>query len=417
MRERFLSLHRNNTGSVNYLGIPGVFMKARKITGKVFLLGFLDWDARLFDSLIPLPDGTSYNAYLIEGSEKTVLIDTVETEFKDVLLDQLKGVKKLDYLVSLHAEQDHAGAIPSVLAKYPEAKLITSVKAKDMLIDLLLISKDKIITVDDGETLSLGDKTLEFIYTPWVHWPETMCAYLREDKILFSCDFFGSHIATTDVYVTDEGRVYEAAKRYFAEIMMPFNKIIIKNIDKVLAKDLSIIAPSHGPLYPKPSFIIDAYKDWLGSPAHNKVVLPYISMHGSTKKMVDYLVSSLVQKGITVELFNLAVTDIGKLAIALVDAGTIVIGTPTVLSGPHPNVVYGAYLANALRPKAKFISIIGSYGWGGKTVEILAGMIPNLKVEVLTPVLTKGYPLENDFKALEVLSEEIEKKHIEQGFK
>ncbi|MDA3851806.1 MAG: hypothetical protein PF447_11100 [Spirochaetaceae bacterium] len=244
-----------------------------------------------------------------------------------------------------------------------------------------------------------------------------MSAYLKEDKILFSCDFFGSHIATTDVYVTDEGRVYEAAKRYFAEIMMPFNKVIIKNIDKVLLKDISIIAPSHGPLYPNPSFIIDAYKDWLESPAHNKVVLPYISMHGSTKKMVDYLASSLVQKGITVELFNLAVTDIGKLAIALVDAGTIVIGTPTVLSGPHPNVVYGAYLANALRPKAKFISIIGSYGWGGKTVDILAGMIPNLNIEVLTPVLTKGFPLEKDFKALEVLSEEIEKKHKEQGFK
>lgn len=391
-------------------------MNARKITNKVFLMGFVDWDARLFDSLIPLPDGTSYNAYLIEGSEKTVLIDTVEPEFSDVLLDQLSAVKKLDYIVSLHAEQDHSGSIPSILAKYPEAKVITSIRAKDMLIDLLSIPENKIITVADGETLSLGDKNLEFIYTPWVHWPETMCAYLKEDKILFSCDFFGSHIATTDIYVSDEGRVYEAAKRYFAEIMMPFKKIIVKDIDKVLSKEISVIAPSHGPLYPRPSFIIDAYKDWLESPAHNKVVLPYISMHGSTKKMVDYLVSSLAQKGVTVEIFNLAVTDIGKLAIALVDAGTIVIGTPTLLSGPHPNVIYGAYLANVLRPKAKFISIIGSFGWGGKTVEILAGMISNLKVEVLNPVLTKGYPLESDFKALEVLAKEIEMKHKEQGF-
>ncbi|MCD6181538.1 MAG: FprA family A-type flavoprotein [Candidatus Cloacimonetes bacterium] len=391
-------------------------MNARKITNKVFLMGFVDWDARLFDSLIPLPDGTSYNAYLIEGSEKTVLIDTVEPEFGDVLLDQLSAVKKLDYIVSLHAEQDHSGSIPSILAKYPEAKVITSIRAKDMLIDLLSIPENKIITVADGETLSLGDKNLEFIYTPWVHWPETMCAYLKEDKILFSCDFFGSHIATTDIYVSDEGRVYEAAKRYFAEIMMPFKKIIVKDIDKVLSKEISVIAPSHGPLYPRPSFIIDAYKDWLESPAHNKVVLPYISMHGSTKKMVDYLVSSLAQKGVTVEIFNLAVTDIGKLAIALVDAGTIVIGTPTLLSGPHPNVIYGAYLANVLRPKAKFISIIGSFGWGGKTVEILSGMISNLKVEVLNPVLTKGYPLESDFKALEVLAKEIEMKHKEQGF-
>jgi len=392
-------------------------MKKRKIADRISLAGFVDWDARLFDSLIPLPDGTSYNAYLVEGSEKTALIDTVEPEFSSELLAQLEDVSRLDYLVSLHAEQDHSGSIPAVLARYPGAKLVTSVKAKDMLTDLLSIQEESIITVADGETLSLGDKTLEFIYTPWVHWPETMSAYLREDKILFSCDFFGSHIATSDLYVSDEGRVYEAAKRYFAEIMMPFNQIIRKNMDKIGPYEISIIAPSHGPLYPRPSFIIDAYKDWVAGPAKNTVVLPYISMHGSTKSMVDFLVSSLVEKGIKVEQFNLAVTDIGKLAIALVDAGTIVIGTPTVLAGPHPNAVYGAYLANALRPKAKFVSIIGSYGWGGKTVEILAGMISNLKAEIIEPVLSKGFPSESDYKALEKLAVEIEKKHKEQGFK
>jgi len=392
-------------------------MKKRKIADRISLAGFVDWDARLFDSLIPLPDGTSYNAYLVEGSEKTALIDTVEPEFSSELLAQLEDVSRLDYLVSLHAEQDHSGSIPAVLARYPGAKLVTSVKAKDMLTDLLSIQEESIITVADGETLSLGDKTLEFIYTPWVHWPETMSAYLREDKILFSCDFFGSHIATSDLYVSDEGRVYEAAKRYFAEIMMPFNQIIRKNMDKIGPYEISIIAPSHGPLYPRPSFIIDAYKDWVAGPAKNTVVFPYISMHGSTKSMVDFLVSSLVEKGIKVEQFNLAVTDIGKLAIALVDAGTIVIGTPTVLAGPHPNAVYGAYLANALRPKAKFVSIIGSYGWGGKTVEILAGMISNLKAEIIEPVLSKGFPSESDYKALEKLAVEIEKKHKEQGFK
>ena len=392
-------------------------MRSRKINDKVSWMGFVDWDTRLFDNLIPLPDGTSYNAFLIEGSEKTVLIDTVESNVTDELLLQLENVSKIDYVVSLHAEQDHSGSIPDILARYPGAKLITSVKAKDILIDLLSLSKESIITVNDGETLSLGDKTLEFIYTPWVHWPETMVAYLREDKILFSCDFFGSHIATTDLFVTDEARVYEAAKRYYAEIMMPFKKVIKKNMEKIASYDISIIAPSHGPLYPRPSLIIDAYNDWIEGPVHNTVVLPYISMHGSTKKMVDFLVSSLAEKGVKVEQFNLAVTDIGKLAIALVDAGTIVIGTPTVLTGPHPNVVYGAYLANALRPKARFLSIIGSYGWGGKTVEILAGMIPNLNVEVIDPVLIKGTPTEADYNALEKLAVTIAAKHKEQGLK
>ncbi len=391
-------------------------MKPRKIKDRIYWMGYVDWDTRLFDNLIPLPDGTSYNAYLIEGSEKTVLIDTVESQFAGELLAQLDNVPKLDYVISLHAEQDHSGSIPQVLFRYPEAKLITSPKAKGMLMDLLRIPEETFIIVSDGETLSLGDKTLEFLHTPWVHWPETMTAYLKEDKILFSCDFFGSHIATTDLYVTDEARVYEAAKRYYAEIMMPFRNMIRKNLEKITSYDIDVIAPSHGSIYPRPSFIIDAHKDWIDGPSKNLVVLPYITMHNSTKKMVDYFVESLVENGVSVEQFNLAVTDIGKLAIALVDAGTIVIGTPTVLAGPHPNVVYGAYLANALRPKAKFLSIIGSYGWGGKTVEILAGMIPNLKVEVIEPVLAKGLPSEDNLKALENLAKTIADKHKEQGF-
>jgi len=269
--------------------------------------------------------------------------------------------------------------------------------------------------VKDGETLSLGDKTLEFIHTPWVHWPETMVAYLREDKILFSCDFFGSHIATTDLYVTDEARSYEAAKRYYAEVMMPFRKVIKKNLAKLAAYDIKTIAPSHGPMVPRPAFIIDAHKEWVDDLPKNKVVLPYVSMHSSTKKMVDYLVSALVDRGVTVEPFDLTVTDIGKLAIALVDAGTIVVGTPTVLAGPHPHAAYAAILANALRPKARFLSIIGSYGWGGKTVETLAGLVPNLKVEILDPVLVKGLPGKDGYTALENLAETIAVKHKENG--
>jgi flavorubredoxin len=148
----------------------------------------------------------------------------------------------------------------------------------------------------------------------------------------------------------------------------------------------------------------------------NIVVLPYISMHGSTQKMVDHLVGALVDKGVTVKQFDLAATDIGKLAMALVDAATMVVGTPTVLVGPHPNIAHAAILANALRPKVQFISIIGSYGWGSKAVEQLTGMVPNLKAEVLTPVLSKGFPRQEDFKALDNLASTIAEKHKEHGF-
>jgi flavorubredoxin len=391
-------------------------MKARQIRPNIYSVGAIDWDRRLFDALIPLPDGTSYNSYLVQGSQKIALIDTVDPSMTEVLMSYLESFPTINYVIANHAEQDHSGSLPRVLAKYPDAKVVTTPKCKDMLAALLLIPEDKFITVNDGETLSLGDKTVEFIYAPWVHWPETMLTYVREDRILFPCDLFGSHLATTDMYVSNEGQVYEAAKRYYAEIMMPFHTIIEKHLEKLSGYKIDVIAPSHGPMYDRPSFILEAYRSWVSDPLKNTVVLPYISMHGSTQEMVRYFVGALADRGVTVKQFNLAATDIGKLAMALVDAATMVIGTPTVLVGPHPNVAHAAFLANALRPRLQFISIIGSYGWGSKAVEQLTGIIPNLKAEVLAPVISKGFPREEDFKALDNLASTIAEKHKEHGF-
>jgi len=388
-------------------------MKTRKLKANIYWVGAVDWDRRLFDELIPLPDGTSYNAYLIKGSEKTALIDTVDPTMANELINNLShlDIKNIDYIIANHAEQDHSGTLPQILKLYPNAKVVATPKCKSLLMNLLLIPESKIMTVEDRETLSLGDKTLEFIHAPWVHWPETMLTYLREDKMLFTCDLFGSHFATSNLYVTDEATIYEAAKRYYAEIMMPFRTVIQKNLEKTKDLQIDIIAPSHGPVYDKPELILEAYRDWVYSPPKNIVVLPYISMHGSTKKMIDHFVGALVERGITVKQFNLAKTDIGKLAMALVDAATIVIGSPTVLVGPHPNVVYTVYLANALRPKLKFASIIGSYGWGGRMVERITEMLSNLKVELLNPVVAKGFPKEEDFRKLDRLADEILDKH------
>jgi len=394
-------------------------MAVREIKHHIYSVGAIDWDRRLFDALIPLPDGTSYNSYLIKGSQKTALIDTVDPTMEDVLISHLNqlGVESVDYIVAHHAEQDHSGALPQVLEKYPQAKVLATARCKEMLIDLFMIPEGRFITVKDKETLSLGDRTLEFIHTPWVHWPETMVTYLREEKILFSCDFLGSHLATTDLFVADEGQVYEAAKRYYAEIMMPFRTTIEKNLKKIEEYAIDIVAPSHGPMYNRPEFILKAYHSWVFDEPKNIVVLPYISMHGSTSKMVGYFVEALTKRGVTVKQFDLTVTDLGKLAMTLVDAATVVLGTPTVLAGPHPNVVYATFLANALRPKLRFASIIGSYGWGGKAVEQLAAMVPNLKVELLDPVLSKGFPKEADFRALDRLAETIAQKHKEHGFR
>ena len=392
-------------------------VKAREIRPGIYWVGAIDWDRRLFDELIPLPDGTSYNSYLIQGSEKTALIDTVDPPMEHVLISRLDdlAVEQIDYLVANHAEQDHSGSIPTVLAKYPMAKVICTQKCKGLLMDLLHIPEGRITTVDDKESLSLGDRTLEFIHAAWVHWPETMLTYLREERILFPCDLFGSHLATSDLYVTDEGRVFEAAKRYYAEIMMPFRTNIEKHLERLKGYSIELIAPSHGPAHNRPEFIINAYRKWVLDPPENIVVLPYISMHGSTRRMVEHFVEALTNRAVTVKQFDLATVDVGKLAMALVDAATLVVGVPTVLVGPHPMVAYAVFLANALRPKTRFASIIGSYGWGSQAKEQIINMIPNLKVELLEPVIVKGLPTEDDFRALDALASNIAQKHKSLG--
>jgi flavorubredoxin len=193
--------------------------------------------------------------------------------------------------------------------------------------------------------------------------------------------------------------------------MMPFRTNIEKNLEKLKKYEIKLICPSHGPIHNKPEFIMNAYHSWVFDPPENIVVLPYVSMHGSTEAMVNYFTESLTQKGVIVKQFKLSNTDIGKLAIALVDAATIVIATPTIHVGPHPLAAYAAILANALRPKAKYASIIGSYGWGTKAKEQIISMIPNLKVELLEPVIIKGFPKEEDYKNLDVLAASIAEKH------
>jgi flavorubredoxin len=389
-------------------------MTHKEIKSGIWSVGAIDWDRMLFDELIPLPDGTSYNSYLIMGDGKNALIDTVDPTKTQDLIDNLEKIGlPIHYVICNHAEQDHSGSINTILELFPDSMVVTNPRCKDLLMELHLIPENRFKTVEDGETLSLGNKTLEFIYTPWVHWPDTMVTYLQEENILFSCDFFGSHLASSDLYVQDRCKVYSAAKRYYAEIMMPFRTLIKGNIEKILPYQVDLIAPSHGPIHQDPEFIINAYHEWISDKTENIVVIPYVSMHGSTRIMVDYLVDLLIEKGIEVKPFNLSSTDIGDLAEALVDATTIIIASPTVLTGPHPLMVFAVYLANVLKPKLKFASVIGSYGWGGRMVEQITSMLPNLKVDLLEPVIIKGLPTDEDLEKLDQLGGEIEKKHSE----
>jgi len=385
------------------------------ITEKVYKLGIVDWDRTLFDAFVPTPQGTSYNSYLVKGKDKTVLIDTSEPKFKKEYLAQLKDVKTIDYIITNHAEQDHSGCLPFVLDKYPKAKIITNAKAKTFLLDLLHLDDDQFIVIQDGETFSIGDKTFEFIFAPWVHWPETMFTYLQEDKILFTCDLFGAHLATSSLFSDDKHSTYLAAKRYYSEIMMPFRKNIQKYIKKIDSMAVDYIAPSHGPVHNDPQFILNAYKKWTSDSPKNLVILPYISMHGSVRGMVNFLADELIKRKINIEIFNLEIKEIGDVATALVDAATIVVGSPTVYTNAHPVVVYYTYFFNMQRLKTKFFTSIGSYNWATQTPKTLNEIVQNSRFEILPDVHIKGILKKEDFDKLINLANIIEEKHKSLG--
>jgi len=390
-------------------------MPTQEIRPGVIAVGVPDRDRTLFDELIPLPQGTSYNAYLVKGAQKTALVDTVDPPKAEAFFANLEqaGAGRVDYVVSNHAEQDHSGTLPAVLDRWPGAVVVANAKCKEMLMDLLPLAGNRFLVVKDGDTLDLGGRTLEFRMTPWVHWPETQVTYLKEDGILFSCDFFGAHLALSQLLVRREPDLYRAAKRYYAEIMMPFRTSINKHLEMLKGYDIRFIAPSHGGVYQEPAFILDAYRDWASDQVKNEVLLPFVSMHGSTRAMVDHLVRRLEAGGLTVRPHNLAQGDIGELAMDLVDAATLVAAAPVFLAGLHPKMDYALTLANALRPKVRHAALISSFSWGQRVEEVFKAKLNLVKAEVFPAVIAKGHPKAETFAALDKLAETILAKHAE----
>jgi flavorubredoxin len=386
-------------------------VKRRELLPGIESVGAVDWDRRLFDALIPLPEGTSYNAYLVKGTERTALIDTVDATRAEALWRHLDGVDRIDDLVIQHVEQDHSGLAPDVLARYPDVRILATPKAQAMIADHLGIPTARVTPVADGDSVNLGGKTLAFVHAPWVHWPETMLTHVPEDRLLFTCDLFGSHLATSELWSSRAEGWETSAKRYYAEIMMPFAKTIRGHLERVRRLDVAVIAPSHGPVHDQPEKVLSAYEAWVAGPPKNLALIPYVTMHGSTGKMVEHLVEALAARGVPAIPFNLPVTDLGAYAIHLVDAATVVFGTPTVLVGPHPNAVLAAALTAALRPKARHAAVIGSYGWAGKAPETVQALAAGLAAEWLPPVFARGLPTIQTTQALDRLAETITEKH------
>lgn len=384
-----------------------------EIRYQVYYCGIQHADRKLFDELIPLNIGTSYNSYLIKGRDKNVLVDTCYPPKEKEFFEKLKN-EHIDYIVALHAEQDHSGLLPKLIEKYPDVKIITNEKCRDFIKEFLHVDEDKFIVVKDGETFSLGNKTLKFHFCPFVHWPDTMFAEIVEDKMLFTTDFLGAHL-TTDVegsiYCENEILTEHCAKKYYAEIMMPFRSFCAKYVQKIREINPEMILPSHGAIYKNPEFILKLYEKWTDDKAENLVLIAYVSMYESTKLLVKRLSQKLKNSGIDVKTYEINEMDLGEFVCDLVDANTIVLGASMVLAGPHPAAVNLAYLINALKPKAKNIAITGSYGWGGNLAGKLEEMLSGLKAEKLPAVLIKGKPADEDYKLVDELAEAIIERH------
>jgi len=376
------------------MGLQNIF----KLFDGVYWVGVKDWNRRLFDAFIPLPQGTSYNSYLILGNEKKALIDTVNPGFEKDLEEKIKRIMDpvdIDFIIMNHAEPDHAGAIPYLMEKNKKAILVTTKKGVEMAKVFYKVPQERMKAVSDGDSIELGGKTLLFIEAPMLHWPETMFTYIKEDKILFPCDFFGMHIARGN-YDDEVEDLLIHAQKYFGEIMMPFRTMAIKALEKISNLEIQMIAPSHGPIHKNVNKILEAYKKWAYGKTKIKATIIYTSMWNSTEKMVNTITKTLANEGIEVVMYNLAVTDIGDLIKDLVDSRAVVIGAPTVLGGIHPLAQHAAYILKALRPPIKLGAILSSYGWGGVAAKQIKDLLETLKIEVVGFVEVRGPPSEKD---------------------
>jgi len=388
-----------------------------RVGDNVFWVGVRDWSRRLFDSLIPLPRGTSYNSYLVIGRDGKALIDTVNPGFEGELEEKVRSLtvpEEIDYLVMNHAEPDHAGAIPHMMRIASEARLIASGRGAKMAQIYYHVPSERIRVVGDGETISLGDKTLRFIEAPMLHWPETIFTYLEEDKILFPCDFFGSHLAG-GVYGDEVEDLLVHAQRYWGEIMMPFRVMAQRALERIAGLEIRLIAPSHGPIHRKPELILNAYKRWAAGETRRKAVVAYVSMWNSTEAMAKQMAETLANEGIEVSLHNLALTDIGDLARDLVDSRAIILGAPTVLGGAHPLAFYAAHLFKALRPPTRFAVLLSSYGWGGGAARQIQELLSGLKIDVVGAVEINGPPTKENMRQIGDIGKALAKKINEEA--
>jgi len=385
-------------------------MDSLKLKENLYWVGIEDFDMRVFDIIMTTEYGSSFNSYILRGSEKTALFETEKTKFfEDYLkeIEQVTPVSKIDYIIMNHTEPDHADGIGELLKINPEITVIGTGAAVNNLKQIMNREDFRFQIVKNLETLSLGDITLEFHVLPNLHWPDTMWTYAKEIRTLFPCDSFGSHFATKEVLrslVTDEEGYWKATKYYFDCILGPFrNPFVVNGLKRLETLDVDMICTGHGPVLDSHiDEIVEKYREWCAVQPkdHKTVVIPYVSAYGYTGMLAEALAEGIREAGAKAVLYDMVEEkDSARVIEEITAADGLLVGSPTIVGEALPPV---ADLLNGLHAalvRGKPAAAFGSYGWSGEAVPNLTAKLTALKYNVQEGIRVKFRPSDADLKA------------------
>lgn len=386
-------------------------MKAVELKKGIYWVGGLDWDLRNFHGYIT-QRGSSYNAYLIVD-EKITLIDTVKHYLFDEMMTRIKSIidpAKIDYLICNHVEMDHSGSIPKLMEICPNAVIYTSANGEKGLREHY--HKDyNYKVVNSGDTLSLGQRSLNFVMTPMVHWPDNMVSYLPEEKILFSNDAFGQHIASSERIDSEYplSIIMEEARKYYANIVLPYSQSVAKALEEAGKLDIGMIAPSHGIIWEKhiPEILAE-YVKWSSNKTEKQALIVYDTMWGSTEKIAYTIQSAFEEKGYKTSMHNLQFCHMSDIMTSLITAEYICVGSPTLNKNMLPSVAAFLTYLKGLSPKKRKALAFGSFGWGCMSVKKVEADLLECGFELLPKIEQKFIPRESDLENIQLrLQEQI----------
>lgn len=387
-----------------------------KIADNVYYVGVSNPTLRVFDIIMATEYGTTYNSYLVQGSEKTALIDGAHKGFENLFVENVEAItdfKNIDYMVVNHTEPDHSGAIRLVIEHNPDIVVYGTAACLKNLDNIVRMPFNR-VAVKDGDTLELGGKTLTFCVSPNIHWPDTMMTYLAEDKILFSCDFLGAHYAEPTMYVHKAYKkdLYEKEfKVYYDAIMGPFAKFVLRALDRIKDLDIALVCPSHGPMIAGDDIKVamDTYRKWATpeEKTDKTVAIYYVSAYGYTRQMCQYLADKLSAKGIVVSAFDVIKTDAAEIAAHLED-DCLVFGSPTLNRAALKPVLDVISCIDAVSAAGRPYATLGCFGWSGEACVQLNDRCNSIKMkQVGESVRSQFTPTDEIYVQLDTLADQI----------